>query len=270
MVDFQCKDYYSMDDLLRIMELLRTPEGCPWDRAQTHQSIRRNMLEEAYEVAEAIDQQDPVHLQEELGDVLLQVVFHARMAQEAGQFDFGDVVDGICKKLVFRHPHVFGGVDARDSDAALTAWEAQKREEKGQKTAADTLDAVARSLPALIRAAPSPTARFCEIQPPEPRRAAKSARSSSSDTSTPATSPQNAAPMFRIVKSITVTRNATSAPSEKRPANEATNAVCSTRSMASPASVSMNAGGVASISRVNKGDSRPKAIASRPTTSAPV
>ena len=109
MVDFQCKDYYSMDDLLRIMELLRTPEGCPWDRAQTHQSIRRNMLEEAYEVAEAIDQQDPVHLQEELGDVLLQVVFHARMAQEAGQFDFGDVVDGICKKLVFRHPHVFGG-----------------------------------------------------------------------------------------------------------------------------------------------------------------
>ena len=151
MVDFQCKDYYSMDDLLRIMELLRTPEGCPWDRAQTHQSIRRNMLEEAYEVAEAIDQQDPVHLQEELGDVLLQVVFHARMAQEAGQFDFGDVVDGICKKLVFRHPHVFGGVDARDSDAALTAWEAQKREEKGQKTAADTLDAVARSLPALIR-----------------------------------------------------------------------------------------------------------------------
>ena len=152
MVDFQCKDYYSMDDLLRIMELLRTPEGCPWDRTQTHQSIRRNMLEEAYEVAEAIDQQDPVHLQEELGDVLLQVVFHARMAQEAGQFDFGDVVDGICKKLVFRHPHVFGGVDVRDSDAALTAWEAQKREEKGQKTAADTLDAVARSLPALIRA----------------------------------------------------------------------------------------------------------------------
>ena len=145
-------DRYGMDDLIRIMELLRAPGGCPWDREQTHQSIRRNMLEEAYEVAEAIDQEDPAHLKEELGDVLLQVVFHSRMAQEAEQFTFDDVVDGICKKLVFRHPHVFGAVDAPDPDKALSAWEAQKREEKGQKTAADTLDAVARSLPALTRA----------------------------------------------------------------------------------------------------------------------
>ena len=152
MVNFQRMDRYGMDDLIRIMELLRSPEGCPWDREQTHKSIRRNMLEEAYEVAEAIDQEDPAHLKEELGDVLLQVVFHARMAQEAGQFTFDDVVDGICKKLVFRHPHVFGAVDAPDTDKALSAWEAQKREEKGQKTAADTLDAVARSLPALTRA----------------------------------------------------------------------------------------------------------------------
>ena len=152
MVDFQYKDRYGMDDLLNIMALLRSPGGCPWDREQTHQSIRRNMLEEAYEVAEAIDQQDTAHLQEELGDVLLQVVFHARMAQEAGQFAFDDVVDGICKKLVFRHPHVFGAVEAGDPDGALTAWEAQKRVEKGQKTEADTLDAVARSLPALMRA----------------------------------------------------------------------------------------------------------------------
>ena len=152
MVNFQRMDRYGMDDLIRIMELLRSPEGCPWDREQTHKSIRRNMLEEAYEAAEAIDQEDPAHLKEELGDVLLQVVFHARMAQEAGQFTFDDVVDGICKKLVFRHPHVFGAVDAPDPDKALSAWEAQKREEKGQKTAADTLDAVARSLPALTRA----------------------------------------------------------------------------------------------------------------------
>ena len=94
-------DRYGMDDLIRIMELLRSPEGCPWDREQTHKSIRRNMLEEAYEAAEAIDQEDPAHLKEELGDVLLQVVFHARMAQEAGQFTFDDVVDGICKKLKF-------------------------------------------------------------------------------------------------------------------------------------------------------------------------
>lgn len=152
MVDFHYANSYKMEDLLRIMELLRAPGGCPWDREQTHQSIRRNMLEEAYEVAEAIDQQDPAHLKEELGDVLLQVVFHARMAEEDGQFTFDDVVDGICKKLVFRHPHVFGRVDAQDSDKALSTWEEQKKAEKGQKTAGDTLDAVARSLPALMRA----------------------------------------------------------------------------------------------------------------------
>ena len=152
MVNFQCMDHYSMEDLLRIMELLRAPEGCPWDREQTHQSIRRNMLEEAYEVAEAIDNRDTANLKEELGDVLLQVVFHSRMAQEEGLFTFDDVVDGICKKLVFRHPHVIGTVEAGDADGALTAWEKQKREEKGQKTAADSLDGVARSLPALMRA----------------------------------------------------------------------------------------------------------------------
>ena len=152
MVDFQCMDRYGMEQLLEIMELLRAPGGCPWDREQTHQSIRRNMLEEAYEVAEAIDQNDPEHLKEELGDVLLQVVFHASMAREEGLFTFDDVVDGVCKKLVFRHPHVFGQVQAQGADGALTTWEAQKREEKGQRTVADTLDGVARSLPALIRA----------------------------------------------------------------------------------------------------------------------
>jgi len=151
-VDFQYASRYALEDLLRIMELLRAPGGCPWDRAQTHQSIRRNMLEEAYEAVEAIDQDDPDHLKEELGDVLLQVVFHARMAEEAGRFTFDDVVDGVCKKLVFRHPHVFGAVDAGDPEGALASWEARKREEKGQNTAGDTLDAVARSLPALMRA----------------------------------------------------------------------------------------------------------------------
>lgn len=111
MVDFQCKDKYNFQDLERIMALLRAPGGCPWDREQTHQSIRRNMLEEAYEVVEAIDEEDPVHMQEELGDVLLQVVFHACMAQEKGWFDLSDVVNGVAQKLVFRHPHVFGTVD---------------------------------------------------------------------------------------------------------------------------------------------------------------
>lgn len=144
---------YSMEDLLKIMQLLRAPGGCPWDRAQTHQSIRANMLEEAYEAADAIDRMDMDNLKEELGDVLLQVVFHACMAQEAGYFTFDDVVDGICKKLTYRHPHVFGTVEARDPDGALSAWDAQKRKEKGQSTAGDAMDSVARALPALTRAA---------------------------------------------------------------------------------------------------------------------
>lgn len=152
MVNFERLERYGMDDLVRIMEILRAPDGCPWDRVQTHQSIRRNMLEEAYEVAEAIDELNYEHMKEELGDVLLQVVFHSSMANSAGQFDLNDVVDGVCKKLVFRHPHLFGDVKADDSQGALNAWEAAKQVEKGQKSATDTLDAVARSLPALMRA----------------------------------------------------------------------------------------------------------------------
>ena len=152
MVNFERLDRYGMDDLVRIMEILRAPDGCPWDREQTHQSIRRNMLEEAYEVCEAIDNLDYEHMKEELGDVLLQVVFHASMANSAGQFDLNDVADGVCKKLVFRHPHLFGDVEAHDPNGALNAWEAAKQVEKGQKSATDTLDAVARSLPALMRA----------------------------------------------------------------------------------------------------------------------
>lgn len=153
MVNFQMAENYSMEDLLKIMQLLRGPGGCPWDRTQTHQSIRANMLEEAYEAADAIDRMDMDNLKEELGDVLLQVVFHASMAREAGAFGFDDVVDGICKKLVYRHPHVFGTVEARDPDGALSAWDAQKRKEKGQSTAGDAMDSVARALPALTRAA---------------------------------------------------------------------------------------------------------------------
>lgn len=153
MVNFKIAECYKIGDLLRLMELLRSPGGCPWDRAQTHQSIRDNMLEEAYEAADAIDRGDMDNLKEELGDVLLQVVFHASMAREAGAFGFDDVVDGICKKLVYRHPHVFGTVEARDPDGALSAWDAQKRKEKGQSTAGDAMDSVARALPALTRAA---------------------------------------------------------------------------------------------------------------------
>lgn len=152
MVDFQYKDSYGVKDLEEIVRLLRAPGGCPWDAEQTHQSIRRNFLEEAYEAVEAIDEGSPEHLKEELGDVLLQVVFHALMEQEAGRFDLDAVADGICKKLIFRHPHVFGTAAADTSEEVLVNWEALKRQEKGQQTTADAMDAVARSLPALWRA----------------------------------------------------------------------------------------------------------------------
>ena len=152
MINFTRKPRYGYEDLLEIIRLLRSPEGCPWDRVQTHQSIRRGMLEEAYEAAEAIDTDNAALLKEELGDVLLQVVFHARMAQEAGWFDFDDVVNGVAQKLVLRHPYVFGDGQATDADGALNAWERQKRQEKDQRTTADALNAVARSLPALMRA----------------------------------------------------------------------------------------------------------------------
>ena len=152
MVDFQYKDSYDVRDLEEIVRILRAPGGCPWDAEQTHASIRRNFLEEAYEAVEAIDEQNPEHLKEELGDVLLQVLFHARMEQEAGRFGLDDVADGICKKLIYRHPHVFGDVAVSGTGEVLTNWEELKRKEKGQATNTDALEAVARSLPALWRA----------------------------------------------------------------------------------------------------------------------
>ena len=152
MVDFQYKDFYDVRDLEEIVRILRAPGGCPWDAEQTHESIRRNFLEEAYEAVEAIDEQNPDHLKEELGDVLLQVLFHARMEQEAGRFNLDDVADGVCKKLIYRHPHVFGDVSVSGTGEVLTNWEELKRKEKGQATNTDALDAVARSLPALWRA----------------------------------------------------------------------------------------------------------------------
>ena len=152
MVDFQYKDSYDVKDLEEIVRILRAPGGCPWDAEQTHQSIRRNFLEEAYEAAEAIDEESPEHLKEELGDVLLQVVFHARMEQEEGRFDLDDVADGVCKKLIYRHPHVFGDVSVSGTGEVLSNWEELKRKEKGQATNTDALESVARSLPALWRA----------------------------------------------------------------------------------------------------------------------
>ena len=152
MLDLLSKTNYDVNDLKRIVAILRATGGCRWDGEQTHQSIRRNFLEEAYEVAEAIDEGSTEHLQEELGDVLLQVVFHASIEEDAGRFDLNDVADGICKKLIYRHPHVFGSVAVGSTDEILANWEELKKAEKGQASQADAVDAVARSLPALWRA----------------------------------------------------------------------------------------------------------------------
>lgn len=152
MVDFVLKETYSLQDLVDIVTILRSPGGCPWDIEQTHQSLRRDTLEECYEVIEAINEQDPEHLKEELGDLLLQVVFHTDIEREAGRFDLDAVADGICKKLIYRHPHVFGDVTVSGSAQVLENWEVLKRKEKSQDTYTDTLNAVARSLPALWRA----------------------------------------------------------------------------------------------------------------------
>lgn len=152
MVEYQQKARYTIADLQEIVRLLRSPGGCPWDKEQTHTSIRNDFLEEAYEAVEAIDLLDTALLREELGDVLLQVVFHCTLAEEEKAFDFDAVCDEICKKLIVRHPHVFGDVKAEDTDTVLKNWDAIKKETKGQETYADTLRSVAKSLPALSRA----------------------------------------------------------------------------------------------------------------------
>ena len=152
MIDFKKKEKYGYEDMVQIIHLLRSPGGCPWDLEQTHQSIRRNFLEETYEVLEAIDADDPVLMCEELGDVLTQVIFHGDMEQDAGRFTLDDIYDGVCKKMILRHPHIFGDVQVSGSDEVLVNWDAIKRQEKGQATFTDTLAAVAKTLPANWRA----------------------------------------------------------------------------------------------------------------------
>ncbi len=130
---------------------MRGPDGCPWDREQTHHSIRKNFIEETYEVVEAIDTQDISLLKEELGDVLLQVVFHTQMEKESGTFDFDGVCDGICKKLIRRHPHVFADTVVHSSGQVLENWDEIKKAEKQQQTATQSLHSVPRVFPALMR-----------------------------------------------------------------------------------------------------------------------
>ena len=143
---------YGYEELYEIVALLRGENGCPWDRAQDHHSIRKNLIEEAYEVAEALDNEDPVLLREELGDLMLQVVLHADMEEKAGREGMDGVFDGICRKLIFRHPHIFGTDEAVSAKEALAGWEARKMVEKGQKSVSEGLDRVTRTLPGLMRA----------------------------------------------------------------------------------------------------------------------
>jgi tetrapyrrole methylase family protein/MazG family protein len=137
-------------DLLRVMQRLRGPDGCPWDLEQTHSSLGRHLLEEAHETLEAIDSGDPERLRDELGDLLLQVVFHAEMARQEGAFDVDDVAEGIVGKLIRRHPHVFGEVEVESAAEVLVNWERIKTEERGEHPLDEDIPA---SLPALARAA---------------------------------------------------------------------------------------------------------------------
>ncbi len=142
---FEIKEQYDLQDFIALISYLRSEQGCPWDQVQTHGSIRRNLLEEAYELAETIDLDDKEHMKEELGDVLMQVLFHADIEADAGVFTIGDVADHACKKLVSRHPNVFG--EKTDLD-----WDALKRLERGERTVASEMETVSRTLPALWRA----------------------------------------------------------------------------------------------------------------------
>lgn len=150
--EMKSKTRFNVDDLRKIMVILRSPDGCPWDREQTHKSIRQDLLEEAYETAEAIDCESDEMLCEELGDVLLQVMFHSRIAEEEGRFTVDDVYTGVCKKMIERHPHIFGDVKVNGVDDVLTNWDAIKQNSKKRDTLSEQLEGVCKALPALILA----------------------------------------------------------------------------------------------------------------------
>lgn len=151
-IDFQFKDRYGFSDLVEIVRVLRAPGGCPWDAEQTHRSIRENFLEETYEVIEAIDTLNPELMQEELGDVLLQIVLHSDMAKDEGWFTIDDVSNDICQKLIIRHPHVFGDVSVSSTGEVLENWDDIKRQTKKQKTQSEAMAAIPATYPALMKA----------------------------------------------------------------------------------------------------------------------
>lgn len=150
---FEERTRYGYYDLVAVMQRLRAPGGCPWDREQTHESLKGDLIEECYELNDAIDEQDDAHIVEELGDVLMDVVFHSVIADEQGRFNENDVADGVVKKLVYRHPHVFGTEKAESSADVLQRWDELKQKEKNQKTQKDVLCAVPKRFPALMRSA---------------------------------------------------------------------------------------------------------------------
>lgn len=143
---------FNYDDLVKILNLLRAPNGCPWDRAQTHESIRQNVIEEAYELVDAIDSKDDSKILEETGDVLMQGAFHSVLGQERGAFSTDDVLSAVCSKLIFRHSHIFGKDKATDEASALSVWDRNKQAEKGQKTGSESVCDVPKVLPAVMRA----------------------------------------------------------------------------------------------------------------------
>jgi tetrapyrrole methylase family protein/MazG family protein len=145
----------SFEDFQQVIARLRAPDGCPWDREQTHLTLRAHLLEEAYEVLQALDEEDPEHLKEELGDLLLQIVLHAQIASEDQEFNMTDVLVGISQKLIRRHPHVFGELNLEDADAVIVNWEkikAGERKERGEEKVKGMLDGIPLALPALTQA----------------------------------------------------------------------------------------------------------------------
>ena len=142
---------YDYEALKQVIRRLRSPEGCPWDREQTHDSLKRYLIEETYETLEAIDTGNPEKIRDELGDVLLQVLLHSEIASEQGQFNMDDVVHGVAAKMIARHRHVFGDAQAATAEEVVTLWERVKKEEKGQKTHTQNLRDVPPHLPALMR-----------------------------------------------------------------------------------------------------------------------
>ncbi len=151
MKNFEEKEVYTFEDVIKILKVLRGENGCPWDREQTHKSIRNNFIEEVYEAIEAIDGENIPLLREELGDVLLQVLFHTEIAESDGEFTLNDVTDELCRKLIIRHPHIFADVVADTSEEVLKNWDAIKNKTKGQDTITSAMESVSTALPAPMR-----------------------------------------------------------------------------------------------------------------------